>query len=99
MCVCVCVNVSACACTRVALLIQHAPRIRHIVRLSRSNIFFDIISNGTIFGKSLLNVKCVFWFSLQLLSKTCPILIIIQRDIVINVKTSSCKVPVILVRF
>jgi hypothetical protein len=31
------------------------------------------------------------------LSKTFLILIIIQRDIVINVKTSSCKVSVILV--
>ena len=33
----------------------------------------------------------MFWFSLQLLSETFPILRIIQRDIVINVKTSSRK--------
>ena len=31
--------------------------------------FFDIISNGAIFGKKLMNIKCVFLFSLQLLSK------------------------------
>ena len=39
------------------------------------------------------------WFSLQLESKTLLILIRIQRDIAINVKTSSCKVSVILVGF
>ena len=50
-------------------------------------------------GKQLLNIKCVFWFSLQLLSEKFLILSRIQRDIVINVKTCSCKVSVILVRF
>ena len=34
-------------------------------------------------------MKCVFWFSLQRLSKTFLILRRIQRDIVINVRTSS----------
>jgi hypothetical protein len=37
----------------------------------------------------------VFWFSLQILPKTFLILRRIQRGIVINVKTSLCKVPVI----
>jgi nitrate reductase NapE component len=50
-------------------------------------------------GKELLNLKCVFLFSLQLLSKTFLILRRVQRDIVIIVKTSSCKVRVILVGF
>ena len=44
-------------------------------------------------------LKNVTWFSLQLLSETFLIVGIIQRDIVINVKTSSCKVPVTLVGF
>ena len=42
---------------------------------------------------------CVFWFSLQLLF---PIFLIprrIQRDIVTNVKMSSCKVPLFLSDF
>jgi hypothetical protein len=55
--------------------------------------------DGTIFEKKVLNIKCVFLFSLQLLANTFLILKRIQRDIVINVKTSSCKVPVIPVGF
>jgi hypothetical protein len=50
-----------------------------------------------IFGKTLFSMKCVFWFSLQLLFVTFLILRRIQRDIVIKVKTSSCEIPVILV--
>ena len=62
------------------------------------HIFPHYLINGTIFGKKLLNIKCVFWFSLQLLSETFLILKIIQEDI-INVHRASRKVPVILVRF
>jgi hypothetical protein len=46
-------------------------------------------------GKKLLNIKCVFWFSLE----TFLMLRRIQRDIIINVHRYSCKVPVILVKF
>ena len=46
-----------------------------------------------------MNIKYVFLFSLQRLSKTFPILRGIQRDVVENVDTSSCKVPVILLGF
>jgi len=45
--------------------------------------------------KLLLDTKLVFRFSLQLLSETFPILRIIER-VIINVHTSTCKVPVIL---
>jgi hypothetical protein len=61
-------------------------------------IFPHYLINGTIFGKKLLSVKCVFRFSLQGLSLIFLILRIIQRDI-INIHRSSCKVPIILVRF
>ena len=47
--------------------------------------------------KKFVKIRCVFWFSLQLLSE--PFLRRIHLDILINVKISSCKVPVILVRF
>ena len=51
------------------------------------------------FRKRLLNIKCVFWFSLQLLSETFLILRRIQRDTVINVYTSSCRISSIVLRY
>jgi hypothetical protein len=59
------------------------------VRLYR--IFPHYIKNGTILGKMLPNLKCVFRFSLQLLYEIFLTLRIIQRDIVINVLRPSCK--------
>ena len=68
--------------------------------LGLHHIFRHYFINGAIFGKKkLLNIKCVCQLSLQLLSKTFPILRRIWRDIVKNVETSSCIVPVILVGF
>jgi hypothetical protein len=66
------------------------------VRLYHS--FPHYLINDKIFGKTLLNIKRVFLFS-QLLCEIFLILIRIQRDIIISVHTSSCKVPVILVIF
>jgi hypothetical protein len=40
--------------------------------------------------KKLLNIKFIFWFSLQLLCETFLTVRGIEWDIVINVKTSSC---------
>ena len=77
----------------------HAPYYIVICGLSGSTIFSPhYLINGTTFGKKL-NIKCVFWFSLQRLSQICLILRRIQRDILINVHRSSSKVPVIPVRF
>jgi len=75
---------------------QHAPYYTVICALSGSTTFFH--KNGIIFWKRLLNIKCVFWFSLQLLSQIFLILRT-EQDIFINVHRLSCKVPVILVRF
>jgi hypothetical protein len=52
-----------------------------------------------IFGKKLLNVRCVFWISLQLLSGTFLILRLMQRDTITNVHRSSRVVPVVRVIF
>jgi hypothetical protein len=49
--------------------------------------------------EKLLKIKCVFWFSPQLLSKTFLIIRRMWRHIVINVKTSWCKLSVIRVGF
>ena len=62
-------------------------------------MFLHYLINGTIFGKKLLNIKCMFWFSPQILSEIFLILRRIQGRVIINVHWSSCKEPVILVRF
>ena len=61
-CACVWAWVQACACMRGALLIQHATR-HHIAicALCGSTIRLDIyLTNDTIFGKTLLDIKSVF---------------------------------------
>jgi len=62
-------------------------------------IFPHYLKNCTIFGKKLLNTKCVFWFSVQLLSETFLILRRTERDMIKNVYRYACKVPVIVGRF
>jgi hypothetical protein len=88
----------ACACglTNPAC---NAPPYCHLRPLWPHHFFQHHLMQGTIFGKTLLNIKCVFWLSLQLLFEKFLILSRIQRDTVINVKMSSRKVPVILVGF
>jgi hypothetical protein len=61
--------------------------------------FFHIISQTSRFsGERYRKCKC-FLLSLQLLSETFFILRRIQREMIINVHRSSCKAPVIFVRF
>ena len=105
VCVCVCVWVGGCtgagiyfrACS-ITNPACNAPPYCHLRPVWLRHMFRHYLINGTIFEKNLLNMECVFWFSLQLVFKIFSILTIIQRDIIINVKTSSCKVSVFLIR-
>jgi hypothetical protein len=86
------------------LVFRHANRIfsaHYIVicNLSRRAMFFHGIAQTAGFSKrKLLNMKCVFRFSAQLLSETFIILRKVQRHI-INSHRSSRKLPNIFVRF
>jgi hypothetical protein len=60
-CVCVCARARGRA--RVALLVQHAKRMRcHLWLFWLHRVFPHYLINGTIFGKRLWNIKCVFYF-------------------------------------
>ena len=91
-------------CMFIALVIRHAERMRRMISPSVAypavQYFPHYLTNGTIFWKKKLSIlKCVFLFSVQCLSETFLIPRRIQRDIIITLHWSSCKVPVILVRF
>jgi hypothetical protein len=63
------------------------------------HIFSRYLINGTIFGQKFVEHNiCVYIFSTTL-SQTFLILRRIQRDIIITVHRSSCKVPFIIVEF
>ena len=72
---------------------------RHLWPVCLYHIFPHYLLNDQIFGKTFLNIKCVFWFSLQFLSETFLVLIRIQRYTIMTLHRSSSKVPVINVRF
>ena len=87
----------------VALLIMHAKLMRRIIMwpVRVYHMFPHYLINCTIlfFGKELLDTKCVFWVSLQLLCEKFLILRRIQRHTVVNERRSSCEVPVIHGRY
>ena len=77
----------------------NAPPYFHLRSLWVCHIFRHYLINGTIFGKKVTEYKmCVLIFSTTFIEKFI-ILKIIQRDIVINVKSSSLKVPLLLSDF
>jgi hypothetical protein len=78
------IHITYSKCVFLALSIQYAKRMRPVVCvLPGCTIFFPrYLINGMIFEKKLLNTKCVFWFSLHLLSETFLILGRIERDII-----------------
>jgi hypothetical protein len=76
-------------CVSVALVIQHAKHMYCII----------LSSVACLAPWYFYWTKNVFWFSLQHVPKTFLTLRRIQGDIIINVNTFSCKIPVILVRF
>ena len=95
------VSVTCSVCVCVALVIQHEMRMRHIVTEAYPALqYFSTLSHKRHdIWKKLLNTKCVFWFSLQLLSETFLILRRTERDISKKLCWSSCEVPLFLPDF
>ena len=85
-----------------ALVIQHATRMRHFVMCSLPGfkVFCTLSHKHQDFQKeALLYLECLFWFLLQHFSETFLILMRTERDMIKYFCWSSSKVPVILVRF
>jgi len=78
-------KVEVCVCSlRYPAYNAHAP-FWYLWPTRLYRIFPLYLINGAIFGKRLLNKKCVFWFSVQLMSETFLILRTTERDMIINV--------------
>jgi hypothetical protein len=73
----------------------HAP---YCIVIWLYNIFLYLI-NVTILKKRLLNLKCVYLFSLQIMPETFLILRKIGHYVIVNVNWSSYKVPINILRF
>jgi hypothetical protein len=97
------ISITYSQCVSVALVIQHAKRMRRIILSSVACLtvpYFSTLSHKRHdFREKVIEHKmCVLIFS-QLLFETFLILKRIQRDIIINVHRSSCKVPLLLSDF
>ena len=92
------INVTYSECVFVALIIQHAKRMRRIILSSVARLdlpYFSTLSHKRYdYRKESLNIKFAFWFSVQLLSEIC---LILRRNVrytilYIQAKPTRCNV-------
>jgi hypothetical protein len=95
------ISITCYKCVFVALITKHTIRMRRMIFVACPALpdFYTLSHKQHNKRENLLNVKCVFCLSLQIVSETFPILRKIQRGTVICVPRSSCKVPVVRIRF
>jgi len=95
------INITHSEPVSVAVFIRHTKRMYHIIFSSIACLAVSFcthyLANRKIFGKNTLNIKSCFYFLYFFLEYF--FLISIQRDIVLNVQTSSCKAAFIFVTF
>ena len=97
------INIIYAECVFVDLAMQHAKCMLHIVFSSMACLPLEYLptlsyKQHDFRKKKFLNTKCIFLFSLQLLSETFLIQRRTERGMTKNVYCSSCKVPDTLMR-
>jgi hypothetical protein len=90
-------RISYSKCVFVVCVIQQAKRMRCIILSSMVCLavpYFSTLSHKQhdFREKRLVNIKCVFWFYLNLLSANFLSLRITERDVIISVHRFSCRV-------
>ena len=97
------ISITYSECVFVALIMQHSVRIHRVfssVAWPALQYYSTLSHKRHVFQKKkLLNTKCMFWVSLQLLSEVFLILRRNERDMIKNLYRFSCKVPFIFVGF
>ena len=96
------INITYSECISVALVIQHAMCMSHIYWYLCPlwlSYFSTLPHKRHDFGRKLLNTKCVFWFSVQPLSKTFLILRRIEQDIIVMCRGHNIKYQLFLSDF
>jgi len=94
-------SVTSCMCFYIQLSTKQSPCgvfYCHLLSIPALQNFSTLFKKRYDFRKKLLNIKCVLIFSI-ILSEKFLILRRIERNIIINLKTSSCEVLFVLVRF
>jgi hypothetical protein len=93
------INITYSACVSVALLIQHAKRMRRIILSSVVCLALPYLSTLSHkwygFRKGIIEHKMCVSFRLKHLSFYKRI----EPDIIVNLRRFSCEVAIILVRF
>ena len=98
----VCGHIHALACILPCLYSMQrvcAMLWRHLWPFTLDQIFRHYLINGEIFGKNLVSIKCVVWFSLQDLSETFLILRRINETLQQMGKSLHVKYSLLLLEF
>ena len=94
------IYVTYCKCAFLALVYPacktHEPFYIAFCDISGSTALISLISYTARFRRKVIDIKYLFWFSLQLLTEAFLIPRKIRRYVIINVYSFSCKVPLFL---